>query len=135
MNKKIIAYLLSLKAVIAWPFVCSCASRLFALRICPSLDEIKEGYQVKNGRILSVDITNNDVGPERDGKFYTQKFATAVGDCRNRFTFNIIVGLLKKYGLVTVIYGAGHSVILRQSFDSALGEPKLLRLKDLEHKD
>lgn len=106
--------------------------RLFAIQTCPSLDEVKEWYKVRNGRLLSVDITNNDVGPEHDGKLYTQRISSAVGDCRDKFTLNVIDGLLKKYKRVAVIYGAGHYVTLRKSFDSALGEPRLLKLNDLE---
>lgn len=115
------------------PFI-SNYCRLFILQNCPSLDEVKGWYQNKTGQIMSVEISNNDVGPEHDGKLYTQKIASAVGDYRDKFTLNIIEELLKKYKRVAVIYGAGHFMTLRKSFDSALGEPQLFRLNDIETK-
>jgi hypothetical protein len=104
---------------------------LFAIQNCPTLDDVKEWYKAKNGRILDVKITNNDVSPEHSGKLYTHKISSAVGDCRDKFTLNVIARLLKKYKRVAVIYGAGHYVTLRESFDSALGKPQLLKLNEL----
>jgi len=106
--------------------------RLFSLQKCPSLDEVKEWYKIKNGHVLSYEITNNELSPEHDGKLFTQKIASAVGDCRDQFTLKVIDGLLKKYKRVAVIYGAGHYMTLRKSFDFAMGESQLLRIKELE---
>ncbi len=101
--------------------------KLFAITDCPTLAQVRNWYQEKNGRELNTEITNNDVGPEHNGKLLTQHISSAIGDIRDKFTLNVIQELLTKYKKVAVVYGAGHFITLRKSFDEALGSPTLLR--------
>jgi hypothetical protein len=102
--------------------------KIFSISACPTLSEAKRWYREKNGLELNVGITNDDVGPEHDGKLFTQRISSAVGDIRDKFTLKIIESLVHKYQRVAVIYGAGHFVTLRKSFDVALGEPVLSKV-------
>ena len=105
--------------------------RLLKLPRCPKRLEIIDWYKQKNGQDLSVNISNEDVAPYEAGALFTQRISAEVGKIRDRFTLKVIEQLLRKYKSVAVIYGAGHFLTLRQSFDSEFGVPSFLEEKPL----
>ncbi len=102
--------------------------KMFSVSDCPDLANLKAWYLEKNGRELNTDITNDELGPYHDGRLFTQRISSAVGDVRDKFTLRVIESLLRKYKRVAVIYGAGHFITLRKSFDAYFGPPSLSKL-------
>lgn len=92
---------------------------------CPELAELKAWYQQQFGRPLSLDVLNSDFEPLPDGKLKTQRMAAAVARVRDRYTLERVQDLLRRYKNVAVIYGAGHFIALRRSFDEAFGPPRI----------
>ena len=93
---------------------------------CPKREDILKWYQSKLGQDLVVEVSNEETAPYSDGNLFTQKLSSNVGQIRDKFTLNIIQQMLQKYKKVAVVYGAGHFLTLRKSFDASLGEPKFI---------
>ncbi len=106
--------------------------QVFAVKPCPTLAEVQVWYREKNGQELSSEVPTYAMAPIHDGQMYTQKISSVVGDIRDRFTLGVIERLLQQFRRVGVIYGAGHFVTLRKSFDSELGPPVLKFLPELQ---
>lgn len=83
-------------------------------------------YKNKIGHELVADVSNEEVAPYSDGTLFTQKISSDVGFIRDHFTLNIIEQIIHKYKKVAVIYGAGHFLTLRKSFDASFGEPTFM---------
>ena len=97
--------------------------KMFVVSSCPNLKDILAWYKSKTGKNLSPDVSNEEVAPISDGTLFTQRMSTEVGNIRDHFTLQIIEQMLAKYHRLAVIYGAGHFITLRKSFDAALGAP------------
>lgn len=100
--------------------------RLFSTKSCPTLLEVKDWYKEKMGHELTAEVVNEDVAPLLDSSVFTQKISSDVGYIRNHFTLNVIQQLIAKYKKVAVVYGAGHFICLRNSFDVVLGLPAFI---------
>ncbi len=98
----------------------------FASLSCPNKADVLKWYKEKSGHELSLNISNEETAPYADGILFTQKISTEIGFIRDHFTSAVIENLLAQYKQVAVIYGAGHFVALRKSFDSAFGEPEFI---------
>lgn len=98
--------------------------KIFGINECPKMNEICNWYKAKLGHDLVVDVSNEETAPVSDGKLFTQKMSSELGALRDQFTLNIIQKLILKYQKVAVIYGAGHLITLRKSFDAAFGQPE-----------
>jgi hypothetical protein len=83
-------------------------------------------YKAKVGYELVPDVSNEEVAPYSDGKLFTQKISSDVGFIRDHFTLNIIEQMIARYKKVAVVYGAGHFITLRKSFDASFGEPEFI---------
>jgi len=100
----------------------------FSIQICPKLNETLAWFKSNNGHDLSIDVTNNEMGPYQNGTF-TQRIAYAIDEVRNAYTLNVVQTLLEKYKKVAVVYGASHFRNLRKSFDEVLGDPSFEEIK------
>lgn len=100
--------------------------RLVSLSRCPDLLEIMNWYKEKNGKDLTLSLLNEEVAPYESGTLFTQRMSADIGKIRDRFTLKIIKQLLQKYKKVAVVYGAGHFLTLRHSFDFEFGEPSFV---------
>lgn len=103
--------------------------KVFSVQPCPTSEEIIKWYKTKLGHDLVPDVSNEEVAPYSDGTVYTQKISSDVGFIRDHFTLNLIQEMLKKHKRVAVIYGTGHFLTLRKSFDEAFGEPSFIEDK------
>ncbi len=103
--------------------------KVFGISTCPSYDDVIKWYKTKLGRDLVPDVSNEEVAPYADGELYTQKMSSNVGFIRDHFTLKIIEQMIKKYKKVAVVYGAGHFLTLRKSFDASFGEPTFIEDK------
>lgn len=103
----------------------------FLISSCPSVDQVKVWYKSKIGKQLDANVSNEDMSPRKDGDLYTHKIATSISKVRDHFTLARIEDLLRKYKKVAVVYGAGHFITLRKSFDAYFGPPHLYKLNDL----
>lgn len=103
--------------------------QLLKLSRCPDRMEIMDWYKLKNGQNLTLNISNEHVAPYETGELFTQRISAEIGKIRDRFTLKVIEQLLRKYKRVAVVYGAGHFLTLRQSFDSQFGVPSFLEEK------
>ncbi len=108
--------------------------KIFSVTKCPTYDQILNWYQAKLGHKLTVNISNEETAPISDGLLFTQKISSEVGFIRDRFTLSIIEKLFHKYKRVAVIYGAGHFITLRKSFDQTFGEPTFIEDKKEDKK-
>lgn len=97
--------------------------KLFSITSCPSYSDITNWYKRKLGHELVPDVPNEEVAPYSDGTLFTQKMSSDVGYIRDHFTLNILQQMVQKYKKVAVVYGAGHFLTLRKSFDASFGEP------------
>ncbi|MEN0059717.1 MAG: hypothetical protein AAGB31_12835 [Bdellovibrio sp.] len=104
------------------PFV-SHYCKLLSIQSCPTYVDVMSWYKNKIGHELVADVSNEEVAPYSDGTLFTQKISSDVGFIRDRFTLNIIEQMIHKYKKVAVVYGAGHFLTLRKSFDASFGEP------------
>jgi hypothetical protein len=95
----------------------------FPISPCPSLYEIRSWYKLRMDKELTADISSDEISPAADGKLFTQKISTAVGDVRDRFTLRLIEEMLNRYHQVAIVYGSGHFTTLKKSFEAALGKP------------
>lgn len=106
-----------------YPIFSETYCRKFVVSPCPPLADVKNWYKTKMNRELTPDISNEEISPLTEGKLFTQKMASAVSDVRDRFTLTVINELLKKYHNVAVVYGSGHFITLKKSFEAPLGQP------------
>lgn len=100
--------------------------KVFGIEDCPSMEATLNWYKSKLGHELSADVSNEEVAPVSDGQLFTQKMSSQVGYIRDHFTLGIIEKLLHQYKKVAVIYGAGHFVTLRKSFEASMGQPEFI---------
>ena len=100
--------------------------KTLAIKKCPTVSDLKKWYNQKVGKELVPEVSNEETAPYDDGKLFTHQISSAVSKIRNSYTLNRIEQLLRDYKKVAVIYGAGHFINLRKSFDSAFGEPIVL---------
>jgi 6-pyruvoyl-tetrahydropterin synthase len=103
--------------------------KIFSVRSCPTSEEVMKWYKTKLGHELVPEVSNEEVAPYSDGTLYTQKISSDVGYLRDHFTLNLIQEALRKHKRVAVIYGAGHYLTLRKSFDEAFGDPTFIEDK------
>ena len=97
--------------------------KVFSISKCPTMTEILSWYRNKLGHKLTPNVSNNETAPILGGALFTQKISSDIGFIRDHFTLTLIEKLIRQYKKVAVVYGAGHFVTLRKSFDSAFGEP------------
>lgn len=97
--------------------------KTFGVKTCPHLGAIKAWYKSHSGHELDSNVLNEEVAPVNNGALFTQKISSDIGYIRDHFTLALIQKLLAKYQKVAVVYGAGHFVTLRKSFDNSFGEP------------
>lgn len=100
--------------------------KVFGIQDCPSMDETLKWYKSKLGHELSVDISNEETAPVLDGTLFTQKMSSEVGYIRDHFTLGIIEKLLQQYKKIAAVYGAGHFITLRKSFEASMGQPEFI---------
>ena len=100
--------------------------RLFAIEKCPSLEDVSTWYLKHVGHPLTVHVQNDEVAPVSGSQSLPHRISSDVGFIRDHFTLQVIETLLLKHKRVAVIYGAGHFITLRHSFDRALGEPSFI---------
>lgn len=105
--------------------------KMFLLLTCPDVTQVKVWYRSKIGKELDANVSNEDMSPRKDGDLYTHKMASSVSKVRDHYTLARIEDLLKKYKKLAVVYGAGHYVTIRKSFDAFFGPPQLYKLNDL----
>ena len=100
--------------------------KIFSSVTCPRLEKIKQWYFKHAKHELTADVSTEEVAPISDGSLFLQRISSDVGYVRDHFTLKIINQFLKKYKKLAVIYGAGHFITLRKSFDHALGNPEFI---------
>ncbi|MNL60313.1 hypothetical protein D3C87_1841120 [compost metagenome] len=105
--------------------------RIFATPKCPTLAELLVWYKNQSGHDLSVNISNQESAPYKNGKLLTQRMSADLGQLRDKFTLGIIEKLLSRYKEVAVIYGSGHFFTLRKSFEASLGKPIFIEDKNV----
>jgi hypothetical protein len=104
---------------------------IFRSAACPTLTELQAWYKEQSGHDLSIDISNEEFSPYKNGTLLTQRMSADLGHLRDHFTLNIIENLLNRYKEVAVIYGAGHFLNLRKSFEAAMGQPTFIEDKEV----
>lgn len=100
--------------------------KLFSISSCPTYADIVTWYKDKLGHELLPDMSNEEIAPYSDGSLFTQEMSSDVGYVRDRFTLSVIEKMLQRHRRVAVVYGAGHFITLRKSFDASFGEPKFI---------
>jgi hypothetical protein len=80
-------------------------------------------YKSKLGHELVADVSNEEVAPYANGPWYTQRISADVMFIRDHFTLKVIEQMIQKHNRVAIVYGAGHFLTLRKSFDGTFGEP------------
>lgn len=100
--------------------------KTFAIVKCPSLEDVSAWYLKHIGHPLTVHVHNDEVAPVSGSQSLPHRISSDVGFIRDHFTLQVIETLLLKHKRIAVIYGAGHFITLRRSFDRALGEPSFI---------
>ena len=104
--------------------------RTFSISACPTYADVMKWYKNKLGYELSPDVSNEEVAPYSDGTLFTQKISSEIGFIRDRFTLSVIEKLVRQYKKVAVVYGAGHFLTLKKSFDAEFAEPTFIEDKN-----
>ena len=80
-------------------------------------------YQKLNGRPIGAAFVTEELGPLADGKFATNRIASAVSRARAAHLHDLIVTHLNRRESVLVVFGASHLMIHRPALNAVLGRP------------
>lgn len=91
--------------------------------VLPGFAEWAAWYRALNGRPLGAEFVTEEVGPLADGRFGTNRIASAISRARAAYLHELIVTHLNAGESVLVVFGASHLMIHRPALDALLGRP------------
>ncbi len=80
-------------------------------------------YERTNGKPFGSGFEPEEVGPLADGRYGSNRVATAVARSRDAFLLQAIADHLNKGESALVVFGGSHLMILRPALDAMLGGP------------
>ena len=80
-------------------------------------------YQALNHRPIGAGFITEEAGPLADGRFGTNRIASAVSKARDTYLHELIITHLNASESVMVVFGGSHLMIHRPALDAVLGRP------------
>jgi len=91
--------------------------------VLPGFAEWAAWYQALNRTPVGAGFVTEEVGPLTDGRFGTNRIASAVSRARGAHLHELIITHLNAGESVLVVFGGSHLMIHRPALDAVLGRP------------